>query len=242
MSAGSGLCRAQRITPFILQAIFNLVLYAIAQVTLVVINFKLDARRRRRLDLLLVLYCLGVPVLCLIIHLYLDQLSLTLRIAVNQLTRDAVICVPRYETAAIEVSLIFLPYIVVALSLRIFRYLRTVQKQVAWLQSHSTQKSGSNTSLNLLLVRLGALGVLTFIVLIVLMAVTGFVMVRNDEYGTNFYNWYACETAGRSCETCEVKKALMDASRVPRPPALHDVLHRPSIWLLLCGSIRFTLV
>jgi len=235
----SGLCRAQRIMPFILQAIFNLTLYAMVKVLLVVTNSKMEEKQKRRLEIALFAYCAGVPILCLIISTQIDYLSLTLQSAIVQLTRDAVICVPRYENSGIEFALIFLPYIVtglivVGLSFRIYQYLKTVQKQVAGLQANRKQKTASDTALKLLLIRLGVLGVLTFVVLIVLMSVTGAVMIMNTNYGKSFYDWFACETAGRSCESCDPKKDQMMADRVP-PAVLGVQLFMMSSIALLFG-------
>jgi len=215
-------CRAQRVVPFVLQAIFNLILYAMVKVLLVVSNKSKDMSdaQKIRVDIALVAYCALYPILNLIISTQIDGLSTNLELANVQISRQAIICVMRFENTGIEFALIFLPYILTGvficyLCFWIFRHLRTVQLQVAGLQANAKQRTASDTALRLLLIRLGFLGVGTFIVLVILMATTGVVMNGLGIYGPAFEHWFACEAAARSCESCDSWKVTADAALPP---------------------------
>ena len=105
-------CRAQRIMPFVLQAIFNLTLYAMVKVYIVVRNKKFDKTQSAIYEAVLLLYCVGVPIICLIIHSRIDKLSTNFDWVTTQVTRQSIICTGRYENSSVEFALIFIPYII----------------------------------------------------------------------------------------------------------------------------------
>jgi len=109
-------CRAQRTAPFIVQMLFNLVLYSMVRVYLIVFTplrmNPLTKRTKHALQYATVGYCIGVPWLCLGLALGLDYLDTGPTTSQAQYASQAALCVPRLSSQRVEFAVVYLPYIV----------------------------------------------------------------------------------------------------------------------------------
>lgn len=179
-------CKTQRFAPFVLQAIFNLILYSIVRLTLAVRNVKLrTVRSRAAFNAGLIGYCLGVPLIAAIVSAWLDHLSSVAQTATIQLARQGLLCTFRFEDARTEFALTFLPFVVTGVLIclatyYVWKHLSALQKQVEVLtrnepspKAHPGSRSAGSLALALLVQRLAYLGLATFLTFIVLMSVSG---------------------------------------------------------------------
>jgi len=235
-------CRAQRASPFILQMIFNLILYAIVRVFLVVTEKARhwDSRRKLAFDVLLVSYCAGIPILFMIVALVKDRLSTDVVDFITQFSRNSAICVPRLSVAD-EVILIFLPFILTGimvtwLSLYIYMHLSQISKGVVGLSGAEAKKNSSSVALRLLMTRLSFLGVATFLVLIVFISASASLMQEMAVFAPKFNAFFGCQAAKASqCKTCEGETALMLAALPSSVAFAAQIAAMSSISLLFGG-------
>jgi len=210
-AVGDGLCKAQRVAPFVLQAIFNLMLYALMRV-LITVDQRFKQWSPTQVDMARyggMIYGIFGPIVCMGIALGLDSTSGDIIILFGQLARQTSVCSMRLTTAQ-EVILVFMPFIITGcaitlLSLYIYFRLNAIQAGVKELTSGNRS---SDRALRLLMVRLSVLGIATFIVIIILIATTGYVISSMDTFSPLFNAWFTCETTSSSCKTlagdCEI--------------------------------------
>jgi hypothetical protein len=237
-------CKAQRVAPFILQMVFNLILYAIVRVFMVVTerSRRMSEKQLRIFDILLVSYCAGIPILFLIIASARDQLSTNLIDFITQFSRNSAICVPRL-TVAEEVILIFLPFIVTgimicALSYYIYTHLQQINQNVQGLMSENKTggQSSSAVALRLLMVRLSFLGIFTFLILMVFISASATLMQAMSVFSPRFNNFFLCQsTQATTCKTCDAERALM-LDKLPPSSAFGAQIAAMSSITLLFGA------
>jgi hypothetical protein len=186
-------CLAQRASPFVLQLMFNLILFAMVKIFMVIDDRakKLEANAKRLIGAALYCYCVGLPVLCLSVTFSLDKLSTEGAVASIQLARQATLCQARVSQLA-EIILIYLPFIltgilVTIVSIVILFKIKAVQDKVATLStsgpgSPQKVKSAGDIALQQLMQRLAFLGLATFVVLIVLIASTSVFLSELTAY------------------------------------------------------------
>jgi hypothetical protein len=230
-------CVAQRASPFVLQAIFNLILYAMVRVYLVVDS---DAKRmgegtKKALDVILMLYCVGLPILALIVAMSLDQLSTDLLTGLAQLARQSTICQVRLPQA-VEIVLVYVPFIltgfiVTTFAVLILARLRSIRKKVGGTKQG---RSASDVALHLLIARLSILGLATFLVLIILMSTTSVFQSQLTLYGPAFDAFFACQIVGFACLDCPGKAATALAL-LPSPRVVTTQVASMSCIMLLFG-------
>jgi hypothetical protein len=215
--AETSVCRAQRASPFILQMIFNLILYSMVKVWFALGRSSAASAMLQKVGQRVILpYCVLTPILCLAIALGLEQLSTDLVVASTQLSRQGAICQVRLPLAA-EVVLVFVPFIisgviVVAVSVRVLITLFSVQKQVANIVS--ANNNDNSKRLADLIRRLAVLGLLTLIILVVLMTTTGVYQNSLQIYAPLFYRYFSCSNLGKNCLNCY---KLYDMAQLVRP-------------------------
>ena len=210
---GNSMCNAQRVAPFVLQGIFNLMLYALFRVMIMV-----DQRFKRwtvnavnRVRFIAVAYCGLGPFVTMGIALGIDKTTDDITLLFGQLARNSAICTMRLSTAQ-EIVLVFVPFIITgclitALSFYIWSRLSSIQAGVKNLQADKHRTS--DRALRLLTLRLSILGLATFIVIIILMASTGYVIQAMATFSPRFNAWFACETTTGACansQDCSVLK------------------------------------
>lgn len=205
-----GLCKAQRVSPFILQMIFNLILYAIVRVFMVVTDKarRMSTRGSVIFDVLLVGYCAGIPIAFAIITMSIEGLSTNLDDFVSQFSRNSAICVPRLFNGA-EIILIFMPFIltglmITALSYYIYSHLTTINENVKGItRDQDKSKNSSATALRLLMLRLSALGVCTFVITLVFISASASLIQEMNVFAPAFNTFFLCvSTAAASCRNC----------------------------------------
>jgi hypothetical protein len=207
------ICVAQRASPFVLQAIFNLVLFAMVNLFMVV-----DARARRlgptakrAVAAVAWAYCAGLPALMLIVALALDQLSDDLFTLFAQLGRQTTICQVRLTSEA-EISLVYGPFLltgtfIVIIALLVLGDVKSVRKKTEMFKTSSPH----DVAFKQMIDRLTALGLATFAVLIVLMATTSVFQQELKLFGPAFDLFFACQVIAYSCLDCGAKKQAADA-------------------------------
>jgi len=211
---GNGMCEAQRVAPFVLQAIFNLMLYALFRVMVMVDQrFKRWTQRDVNLATFVVMsYCGFGPFVTMGIALGVDKSTDDIVQIFGQLARNSAICSMRLTTAQ-EIILVFLPFLITGLfitglSLYIWMRLSSIQ---AGVQGLITDKNrASDRALNLLMRRLSVLGVATFIVIIILIGATAYVINSMSLFSPRFNAWFGCETVSTTCAAtgdCEALKS-----------------------------------
>ena len=211
------MCRAQRASPFVLQLIFNLMLYALAEMLSASRSFAHAPSKRARAAwrVALVVYCFGMPLACLIAAMSLDQLSTNLITGTEQLLRSAAVCALRVDQTT-EIVLVFVPFcitgaLVVATSGYVFRVLRRAQRATAGLKA---VQSATDASLNSLVERLAGLGLLTLCVLVAQMVATGIVQEQLTVFSAAFAAFWICGSVATACTNCT---AQADASNAALP-------------------------
>jgi len=218
-------CRAQRIAPFIIQLMFNLILYSIVRIAMVVSDKlkNLGSGAKTGIEVVLVAYCLLVPLICLIITAAIDKLETDLETALGQMVRQAVLCQARILNPSAEFVLIYLPFIVTGVlvsvfSLSIFVSLRSIQEKVAGVGMKN--KTASDTALRLLVIRLALLGLGTFCVLIVLMITSSLFVATIGPYTSAWFNGFTCLATAYPCAVPDCQKVAAAAESVKPPVAL----------------------
>lgn len=218
---GDGLCKAQRVAPFVLQAIFNLMLFALFQV-LIMVDQRFKQWTARQLNILhtaMTAYCGLGPLVTMGIALGVDESAGELENVFNRLGRNAAICTMRL-TVAQEIILVLLPFIltglcVSALSFYIWLRLSNIQAGVKNLIKNTNK--ASDRSLRLLMMRLSVLGLTTFCVIIVLVATTAYLMDRLGKFSPLFNQWFACNSVSLNCQNPIDCPALKEAAFAVAP-------------------------
>lgn len=210
--SGTG-CRVQRLVPFLLQALFNLILYAMARVYCAVTNTSIPKKL-----LALRVYCVATPAACVIAASQLDHLSSDLNTAIVHLTRQAAMCFNRFESVGVEFVIIFLPFVVtgvgvVYVSAYVWRYTKAIHDVSKTLTAHSSRQTHNQIAMRALLTRLRVLGISTFVLLIVLMSTTGGVLSLLRAYGDAFSDYFTCHATERPCDDCEAIRHMAETSR-----------------------------
>jgi len=230
---------AQRAAPFLLQAIFNLILYSMFHVYMSVhTEFRrMSDYRLREIDAMLLAYCAGLPVLTLIIAFSIDHLDFDAYTVSLQLSRQSTYCQVRVSQAA-EWLLVFVPFIttglgVVGLSASIIATLRDVQSKLATV-GHKARTAG-DVALYLFMQRLMGLGLATFFVLIIVIASTSAYTAQLSKFAPAFITNFQCLTANIACVDCSVWSAIA-AARTPAPGVLALQLASMSMIVVLFGS------
>jgi hypothetical protein len=224
-------CKAQRVSPFILQWLFNLILYALARVFWVVDDRakRMPEQSKMILTWILRFYCFCVPAIFLGVALGLDGYSIDLLPSQVEWARQAAICWPRFnikdpsQNSAAEFILIFLPYIITGVAVVIlaglsFRTLSIVRQKTKNLIG-TAQTSSSTKALLQLISRLAVLGLLTLIDLIILIITTSVSIAQTQNWVTVFSEFYVCNQTcpcGGRCGRCQAPKAAM-AANTPNP-------------------------
>jgi hypothetical protein len=221
-----------------LQAIFNLILYAMVRVLMVVDESaqRLSDRSKRAIDIGLLVYCAGVPLLMLIVAFSLDQLSLDLFVASTQLARQSSVCQVRLSQA-VEIVIVYIPFaisgvFVTLISFFVMFKLRVIRYNIGSVAQKN--KTAGDVALHLLIVRLTALGMATFVVLIVMIVSTGIYQQQLSLYGPAFNNFFVCQIVGYDCLHCPDLKDTADSLR-PSPGILGTQLAATSSIVLLFG-------
>jgi len=266
-------CVAQRVSPFVLQAIFNLILYAMVRVYLVISSQvkHMKDRSKRLIDVALVGYCMGVPVLTLIIAFALDQLSTNPFTGSVQLSRQSTICQFRLSKG-VEWILTFAPFIVTGVAVTGISVLITLKLVVAREKLGTAgivkARTTSDDALRLLIFRLVALGLITFILLIIVIVSSSLVTNELEAFTPAFTTYFTCSIEQLSCLNCafsflpfsppqpltrtnaEVERLTMErhclgahaqSCRFGRATRV-DELHRGSLWNVLRCAVRFAAV
>ena len=232
-------CKAQRASPFLLQWIFNLILYATVEMLLA---SSMKARRsagavwRRAVHAVLVSYCVFVPALCLGLALGLDKMSTDFGTSVEQLMRSTAICTVRLDRGA-EIVLIFLPFIITGfaisiISLYVFIVLRSAHQKSAAIKG---TQSSTDVALYHLIIRLALLGVFTLMLFIVQMVTTGVVQIQLGNFSAVFGEWFRCVSLGTQCGNCDKEEAAYLAAR-PSPAAIAVQAASESFIIVLFGG------
>jgi len=211
---GNSMCSAQRVAPFVLQGIFNLMFYALFRVMIMVDQrFKRWTQQSVNLARIVILaYCGLGPFVTMGIALGVDKATDNLTLVFGQLARNSAICTMRLTTGQ-EIVLVFLPFIITgicitALSLYIWLRLSSIQ---AGVQGLITDKNrASDRALNLLMRRLSVLGVATFIVIIILIGSTSYVINSMALFSPRFNSFFGCVSTSTTCAVtadCNALKA-----------------------------------
>jgi hypothetical protein len=239
---GDNQCQAQRVAPFILQGIFNLMLYALFRVLIMV-----DQRFKRWTNrqvltarFLMICYCGLGPFVTLGIAMGLDKTTDDITLLFGQLARNSYICSVRLSPVQ-EVFLVLLPFVITGimitgLSLYIYFRLSAIQAGVKELQTHKNKSS--DVALRLLMIRLSVLGLLTFAVILILVGTTAYLIDSMQKFSPNFNAWFACETVSGACSAttpCNVLKDRADASSPTYGVFAAQIASMSSISLLLSG-------
>ena len=200
---GNSMCQAQRIAPFILQGIFNLMLYALFRVLLTVDQrFKQwNKKNVAGLQWTVLAYCSLGPFVTMGIALGLDKTTDDITQLYGQLARSSAVCTMRLSTGQ-EFVLIFIPFIITGCSITVMSFyiwgrLSSIQAGVKSIQLERNR--ASDQALRSLMLRLSGLGLTTFIVIIILMASTGYVIQSMATFSPRFNAWFACETTTTIC-------------------------------------------
>jgi len=241
LPASPSACAAQRVAPFVLQAIFNLVLYAMIKVYWV-LNRRmqnLTARQKQLMEGVIVAYCVGLPCITLIIAFSLDHVSTNVFEASVQLARQSTVCQFRLQTAA-EWLLMFVPFIttgvgVTYVSVRIVEKIVAAKKQLGdGTASILSANTASDKALVLLMFRLMALGLSTFFVLIIVIATTTIMTSEITAYSAAYTTYFTCVSQPLSCVDCSLWGDLSTARR-PQAVVATVQLAAMSCILLLFG-------
>ena len=232
-------CAAQRVAPFILQAIFNLILYAMIRVYWVISRRvqTMSDRDRKMLEAALVFYCVGLPIVTFICAIALDKISTDVFAATVQLARQSTVCQYRL-TQVQEWILTFVPFIttgvgVTLMSIRI-AYKLVVAKGKLGTAGILKAKTASDVALQLLIFRLMALGLITFIVLIIVIGSTSLVSSELNRFAPAYAEYVNCLITHVSCVDCGIWGDLIDV-RTPKPAVLSVQFASMSCIVLLFG-------
>jgi len=237
-------CAAQRASPFVLQAIFNLILYSMFRVYLTVNNgFKSMPENQMALRVahgVLAAYCFFIPLLTLIIGFSIDKLSDEALPASLQLARQSTNCQLRVSIAA-EWLLVFVPFMctglaVVGLSISILLTLRDVQKKLN--DTVVKTKTASDLALQLFMQRLMGLGLATFVVLLIVIASTSAYTAQVEKFAPAFITTFLCTTNNIACVDCSIWANIADA-RKPDPGVVALQLAAMSTIVVLFGTFFF---
>lgn len=221
--AGSGdqsdfLCKMQRTSPFIVMEVFNLILFSMYRVYLVVSGLKkrFTGGQAMLVEIFTIFYCFGWPIVCLGVCLALDKLTTSILDVNQQLARQSSVCWPRLDIT-VEVIFIFLPFIITGimicvLSLFIFSLLRKHSNQMRSIiaaddvRAEGTSGGHANRSMELLMRRLAVLGLASFVLLIVFMVSTSSFQSALAIFSPLFTAYFLCKTTSNSCVDCESTK------------------------------------
>jgi len=212
-------CRAQRFSPFILQLVFNLILFTIVKVLEVVSDKyrRLPTNTKYLMNIALHFYCWAVPIVFLIAAAATDKLSDDLRTGLAQYMRQTSVCLLRFEDPSVEIVLIYIPFIltglmVSALSVHVLLSIRHVQDQVAG--TANAKNTETQLAMRLLILRLSGLGLGTFIVLIVLMITTSIFEAQVNAFGPKWVDWFVCVSTTYQCDLDQCDSLITDANAV----------------------------
>ena len=231
-------CAAQRASPFVLQWIFNLILYATVEMLLASSMSSRQSRtvRNRVLQVALVVYCVFVPAICLGVALGLDKMSKELIQGNVHMMRSAAICTVRLDPSA-EIVLVFLPFIITgflvgSISMYVFFVLRKAQAKA---MSNKAKSSSTDVALYHLTIRLAMLGVFTLALFVVQMVSTGVVQEQTKAFSQIFIDWWKCMNLATQCGNCNKEEKAYAAGRVT-PTALAVQAASQSAIILLFGG------
>jgi len=235
-------CEAQRVAPFLLQMIFNLILYAIVQVFVVVTekSRRWNDRQKLAFEVSLISYCAGIPVLFLIIALKEDHLSTDVVDFITQFSRNSAVCVPRL-TVGQEVTLIWMPFTITGilitwLSLFIYSHLSLISNGVNEFNAPGNQKNSSAVALRLLMTRLSGLGIATFCVTLMFIAASASLIRSVSNFAPKFNTFFGCQAATKlTCQNCTDLSNEMLASIPSAVSFAAQIFAMSSISLLFGG-------
>jgi len=232
-------CAAQRVAPFVLQALFNLILYAMVRVYWVMSRGigNMSTRNRHALEALLVSYCVGVPLITFIIAISLDKYSPVVFDAIVQLARQSTVCQYRL-TRTQEWLLTFAPFIATGVGVTVVSarvaYALTVAKWQLATAGVIKARTAADVAMMQLILRLMMLGIITFIVLIIVIASTSLVTTELGTFAPAYQAYVNCLISHISCVDCTQWKTIADA-RTPEPAVLSLQLASMSCIVLLFG-------
>jgi len=235
-------CTAQRASPFVLQAIFNLILNSMVRVYIVVRNEKMSPRMTTLIDIVLFGYCIGEPMLALFFAFYFDQLSTDVFDASVQLSRQSVVCMVRL-TRIQEWIILYVPFFVtgsavIIMSVMITRHLNSIRKRVA---KTKIKNSSADLGMRLLIQRLVGLGLATFVTLCVVIGTSVAYTVELGAFSPALITYLQCvQSVGTSlqCVDCNVWKKLYQDSEVT-PSVLGAQLASESMIVVLFAGFFF---
>lgn len=226
-------CRAQRVAPFVLQWLQALVLLALVKLYLQSSYVLRHGALEARIVLWSVaLYAICVPLVCLAVTMSIEGLSNDIFLGQVHLSRQSVVCVPRFNSVALEMVLVHLPFFVtgaatVMLTVVVHRKLAVFRGAVA--------KNQQRSHLDDLLARLSLLGSASFAVLVVMAVCTSVLQTQLQNFGEPFANSFVCQTVSHSpCVDCDpYTRAMQNA--VPSPIAYGFFLASQSTVVALFG-------
>jgi len=232
-------CAAQRVAPFVLQALFNLILYAMVRVYWVMSRGirQMSTRHRQAVEAVLVTYCVGLPLVTFIAAISLDKYSPLVFDAIVQLARQSTVCQYRL-TRTQEWLLTFAPFIstgvgVTVVSARVAYALAVAKWQLA-TAGVIKARTAADVAMQQLILRLTMLGIITFIVLIIVIASTSLVTTELGTFAPAYETYVNCLISHISCVDCTQWKTIADA-RTPQPAVLSLQLASMSCIVLLFG-------
>jgi len=228
-------CKAQRAAPFILQAIFNVVLYSSVKVFEIVSGSAMQLPRNtlRVYNAAVLLYCVGVPIITLAVALSLDALPSTIGPASVQMSLQATICQVRLSPTA-QWLLVYVPFIVtgvfiVVLNCAAYCVVKRIQDKAATYKASSS----NDMALEQLMTRLAVLGTLTFCTLIVVIVCASVFTEQLNHFSPAFANYLECLVLHLVCIDCTV---WQDLAVPPSSAALGVQLFAESFIVVLFGG------
>jgi len=215
-------CSAQRAAPFILQMVFNLLLYSMVRVSFIIHRWekRLDPTVFAVMQAVLLLYCIGMPVIFLIAAAALDVMPVGFSAGVSVMARQALICSYRLPSSGVEFVLTYLPFCLTgALICFITAYnLYEIHKVSSTVRSLRQSNASSDRSMHRFIQRLQVLAVCTFALLIIFMVTTTTFTEQISAFLPAWNTWFTCLIAascgalGQECPTYEAQLPALQPS------------------------------
>lgn len=228
-------CRMQRASPFVLQWIFNVVLFVLMRTVMATQTFtRSSVRAWACLDRVVALYCVLVPAICLVVATVLDAPSTNPAVAQTQMARSSTVCVPRLANAVVEFMLVAFPLCVtgvavVVLALVVTHRLRQNHRNVVGLVPSQdavvTSREPSSSpppppshmvGMRGLARRVTVLGLTSAVLVTLEILASGIFVHACEAWGPAFDAFFACATTS-GADPC-LCASLGDDERTLRPP------------------------
>jgi len=234
-------CIAQRCSIFVLHAIFNLVMNSMVRVYVVVRGERMSERNATILNVVLDGWCVGEPLLAILLAFYLDALSTNVFEASVQLSRQSAVCMVRLTSAA-EWVLLYVPIIVTGCVVMVVSYLiAKLLVRSRRLVAKNKQSSSNDLAMRLLIKRLVGLGLITFATLVVVIASSVSYTLQLSKFSPALVTYLQCvQSVGDSlpCVDCNVWRQLAEASSVT-PGTLGTQLAGESMIVVIFAGFFF---